>query len=213
MSISHQTQVTSPIEPHAGSDRRISGALDHLRALLPSEETVEAWATQRRIFALHRRRSLLGVTSHRLLILSRRLLRGYDPVEIRWQDLNEVEIGVGLLGATLTFRIRRKSDFAQSSERGRAIVCTGLRPTQAQTAYRLCVIHADAWREKRRVRAIEELRARSGGVQLGLPNDTYTGGSTADPLRRLQAARQMLETGIISDTEFETIKARIVNRL
>ena len=40
----------------------------------------------------------------------------------------------------------------------------GLNPEQAQAVYRICQAQDQAWREKRRVREMEELRARSGGV-------------------------------------------------
>jgi Short C-terminal domain len=34
-----------------------------------------------------------------------------------------------------------------------------------------------------------------------------------DPMDRLQRARAMLEKGLISDSEYETVKARIIGRI
>ena len=67
------------------------------------------------------------------------------------------------------------------------------------------------------VRDLDELRAESGGVQFG--NMPVAGGSVAapsaggDPTERLRRAKQMLDDGLISDTEYESIKARVVDNL
>jgi hypothetical protein len=90
----------------------------------------------------------------------------------------------------------------------------GLRKDQAQAMYRICQQHDQVWREKRRIRELEELRAKSGGVQIGGAASSYgapdSGGSESEPARRLRQAREMLEAKLISDSEFESIKAKIV---
>ena len=62
---------------------RLQRALDTLNSLLTSGETVEAWATQRRVFALKHRRVLLAATTGRFIALTRRLIGGYDSADIR----------------------------------------------------------------------------------------------------------------------------------
>src|SRR5208282_3727599 len=91
----------------------------------------------------------------------------------------------------------------------------GLRKDQAQAIYRICQQHDQMWREKRRVRELEELRAKSGGVQFGnsmgtSPATDISTGSETEPTRRLRQAREMLDAKLISDAEYETIKAKIV---
>lgn len=81
----------------------------------------------------------------------------------------------------------------------------------------MCQAQDQAWREKRRVRELEEMRARSGGIQLGTSSagaglSSATGGAE-DTVTRLEKAKAMLDKGLISDAEFEAIKARIVNTL
>jgi hypothetical protein len=97
-----------------------------------------------------------------------------------------------------------------------------LRKDQAQAMYRICQQHDQVWREKRRIRELEELRAKSGGVQigggqLGGGQSAYSGadaaGAESEPARRLRQAREMLDAKLISDSEFESIKARIVSGL
>jgi hypothetical protein len=80
--------------------------------------------------------------------------------------------------------------------------------------YRICQQHDQVWREKRRVRELEELRAKSGGVQIGAAGLGAAGvGADSEPARRLRQAREMLEAKLISDSEFESIKAKIVSSL
>jgi hypothetical protein len=193
-------------------------ALAQLHSILIPGETLEAWATQRRIFALTRRRTLIAATSGRLIWLVRHLVSGFDVVNLRWQDLSEVNLRVGVFGAELVIRADLATDLAINAQPGsRVININGLRKEQAQAVYRICQAQDQAWREKRRIRELEELRARSGGVQIG-PGGTGTGTGTgaaapaaaSDAVRRLQEAKQMLDSRLITDSEYETIKARIL---
>ena len=200
-----------------GNEPGLERPLEHLRSILIPNETLEAWAIQRRVFALSHRRLLLAATSGRLILLTRKLLGGFDVSDIRWQDLEEVTLRVGMLGADLLVRAGKATDFASQSAQGaQRIEFRGLRKDQAQAVYRICQAQDQAWREKRRVRELEELRARSGGIQVSGAG-SYTGGGTAagqgqgDAVRRLQEAKQMLDNKLITDAEYEAIKARIVS--
>ena len=98
---------------------------------------------------------------------SRRLLGGYDSADIRWQDLKETRISAGILAADLTLVAQSSSDLNIGAEVNRVWTFEGLHKDQAQAMYRICQQHDQVWREKRRVRELEELRAKSGGVQIG----------------------------------------------
>ena len=192
-------------------------ALDTLRGLLTQGETVEAWATQHRLFALTHRRVCIAATSGRFISLSRRLLGGYDSSDIRWQDLKETRIRAGILAADLTLVAQSSSDLNIGAETLRELSFVGLRKDQAQAIYRICQQHDQVWREKRRVRELEELRAKSGGMQFGnSPGPSPVAGADdgmSDPARRLRQAREMLDAKLITDSEFESIKAKIVSGL
>ena len=195
--------------PEAG----LAQPLAHLRSVLIPSETLEAWAIQRRIFALNHRRLLVAATSGRLILLTRKLLGGFDVADIRWQDLEEVTLRVGMLGADLLIRAGRASDLAsQGSQGSQRLEFKGLRKDQGQAVYRICQAQDQAWREKRRVRELEELRARSGGIQVtsGMAG-LGAGAAQSDAVRRLQEAKQMLDGKLITDAEYEAIKARIVS--
>jgi hypothetical protein len=205
-------------DPTAGADDSgLGAALATLQGLLTSGETLEAWAAQRRIYALTHRRALIAATSGRFISLKRRLIGGYDSADIRWQDLKETRISAGIIAADLIVVAQTSSDLNIGAEVDRVWSFDGLRKDQAQAMYRICQQHDQVWREKRRVRELEELRAKSGGVQIsgqsGYGSADAAAGSESEPTRRLRQAREMLDAKLISDSEFESIKAKIVSGL
>jgi hypothetical protein len=201
----------------------LDAALTTLNGLLTSGETLEAWAVQHRMYALTHRRACIAATSGRFISLNRRLLGGYESADIRWQDLKETRISAGILAANLTLVAQSSSDLNIGSEVNRVWTFAGLVKSQAQAMYRICQQHDQVWREKRRIRELEELRAKSGGVQIGAGSGAFPGagayagpepaGAESEPARRLRQAREMLDAKLISDSEFESIKAKIVSGL
>ncbi|MGA9026040.1 MAG: PH domain-containing protein [Steroidobacteraceae bacterium] len=199
-------------------DSSIAEALATLKGLLTVDETLEAWAVQHRLFAIAHRRVLIAATTGRFISLSRRLIGGYDSADIRWQDLKESHIKAGIIAADLTLVAQSSADLNIASEVNRVWTFEGLRKDQAAAIYRICQQHDQVWREKRRVRELEELRARSGGVQIGGGQNQFaaadsTAGAESESARRLRQAREMLDAKLISDAEFETIKAKIIANL
>src|SRR5713101_3900778 len=156
-----------PSNGNAGEDAVSHRVLETLRSLLTADETLEAWAMEHRLFALTHRRVCIAATSGRFISLNRRLLGGYDSADIRWQDLKETRISAGMLAADLTLVAQSSSDLNIGSEVNRVWTFAGLCKDQAQSMYRICQQHDQVWREKRRIRELEELRAKSGGVQIG----------------------------------------------
>jgi hypothetical protein len=207
--------TSAQITKEARRDGRIARALEQLGTILVPGETIEAYAVQRRFFALTHRRALVAATSGRLIDMQRGLFGGFHPTSVRWQDLKEARLEVGTLGASLTVFFFGSPDLAIAGNEA-SRVFPGLQKEQAEAVYRVCQAQDQAWREKRRVRELEEMRARSGGIQLG-----SSGGGTASPagagqddtVARLEKAKAMLDKGLISDAEFEALKARIVNTL
>ena len=205
------------VEP-AAADRCSEAALHNLNSVLTADEKLEAWAIQRRIFALDHRRLALGATTGRFLAVARPLFGGFDLTDVRWQDLKEVHIHVGILGATLRLTAFTSPDMASASGQTRTLEYGGLHKEQAQALYRICQAHDQAWREKRRIRDLEELRARSGGIQLGAggftsPPPAGAPASEGDAASRLRSAKSMLDSGLISDSEYEALKAKIISNV
>ena len=198
------------VSSQAGSERPLA----QLRSVLIPGETLDAWAIQLRLFALLHRRQLIAATSGRLVVLVRKLLGGFDVATIRWQDLEEVTLRVGVLSADLAVRAGKATDLASLAEPGtQRAEFRGLHKDQAQAVYRICQQQDQAWREKRRVRELEELRARSGGIQVGSAPSAFgvSAAGESDAVRRLQEAKQLLDAKLITDSEYEAIKAKIIS--
>jgi hypothetical protein len=205
-------QQASATEPGLGR------AMQYLRSVLIAGESLEAWAVQRRAFAVRHRRLLVAATSGRFICIARKLIGGFDLHDIRWQDLEEVRLRVGIFSADLSVRSGRAADLAsQGAAASQLMEIRGLRIAQAEAVYRICQAQDQQWREKRRIRELEELRARAGGIQFSAgaaPGVAAAAAATpagaSDTMRRLQEAKQMLDSRLITDSEYEAIKARIV---
>jgi hypothetical protein len=196
----------------AFDEEGVGKPLAQLRSVLIPGETLDAWAVQMRLYALSHRRLLIAATSGRLIVLTRKLLGGFDVTTIRWQDLEEVTLRVGMLSADLALRAGKATDLASLGAQGsQRVEFQGLRKEQAQAVYRICQSQDQAWREKRRVRELEELRARSGGIQVGSGAGAFGAAGESDAVRRLQEAKQLLDAKLITDAEYEAIKAKIIS--
>lgn len=199
---------------NSSEDLRLNKALEHLNSVLVTGETLEAWAIQRRLFALTNRRILIAATSGRFIKIQRGILGGFDMTDFRWQDLGDAKIKVGIFGADIFMKIFGSTDLAISKDSNLVLILNGFRKEQAEQIYRLAQAQDQSWREKRRIRELEELRAKSGGVTIGTnAGSQQTINASDDATTKLEQARQMLEKKLITDSEYESIKARIISGL
>jgi hypothetical protein len=205
---------TSPADPISTEGGSIQAALQLIASLLVPGETVSTYAVQRRIHALVHRRMVVVATSGRLMALERHVFGGYTLHDIRWQDMKQAHLSAGPLAADLELSAFAQPDLATAGQL-RTLSIRGLRKEQAQAVYRLCQANDQAWREKRRIRELEELRAKSGGIQMGGASgfSASSGGAPTDAVAKLSQAKEMLEKGLISDAEYESLKARIVSSM
>jgi hypothetical protein len=211
----------------AAPDGGAGAAWDQLQSVLISGETVVAHALQHRLYALLHRRDVVAATTGRFLFVKRHLLGGYVLTDVRWQDLKEARLSVGMFSATVLIEYSANmSDTAVGEGGNRVLQASGLQIAPAQALYRECQAQGQTWREKRRVRSLEEMRAHAGGVQIatglyppgaadappldGQPRVAY---SAEDPTQRLARAKEMLSRGLITDADFEAIKAKIIGSL
>lgn len=206
--------LPADIQKQVDKDARLQSALEQLSTLLVPGESIQAFAVQRRIFALTHRRQLVAATTGRFIGASRGLFGSFHPTSVRWQDLKEARVEIGTLGASLTVVFFASPDLAIAGTQS-SVTFSGLQKAEAEAVYRVCQGQDQAWREKRRVRELEEMRAKSGGIQLGAAAGAGAspGAGGDDTVARLEKAKAMLDKGLISDAEFEALKARIVNTL
>lgn len=190
-----------------GADEREQKAQATLDSTLMPGEVVSARATQHRVFALFRRRIVLAITGSRILVIQRGLFGGFKMADMQWKDLKDVRLEQNILdnlcGANLAF---------DSLLLGHAGIAVDGVPSQAATAmYSRAQYEEQAWEEKRRVRGLEETRAASGGVTIG-GSGGDAGGQTSRMVDEIQRAKDLLDSGAISDAEFQEMKAKILGR-
>src|SRR5450631_969575 len=153
-------------QPAPTQDVNIDKAIQHLKSVLVSGETLDAWAVQIRLFALTHRRMLIAATTGRFIVIKRSLFGGYEMSDFRWQDLGDVKLKVGIFGADIYIRKFGSTDLAMNKGESNYLSLTGFKKEQIENIYRRAQAQDQAWREKRRVRELEELRAKSGGYNL-----------------------------------------------
>jgi hypothetical protein len=205
----------APAAPSGSDDRGASRALDALRTLLiPGEDAGELGRPAPPLRAdappasrgRHQRPAALGLA---------RPLR-------RVQHRGHPVAGPGRRPAPRGHRGRHADGHRLRQHRPRQRIprdrpyprLPGLRKAEAQAVYRACQAQEQAWREKRRVRDLEELRAKSGGIQLAGGHPCLRPATTThQPAARLQRAREMLQQGLLTDAEFEQVKSRILGDL
>lgn len=192
-----------------GAEERAQKADATLKSTLMTGEQVVAQAIQHRVFALFRRRTVIAITSSRILTVQRGLLGGFKMADMQWKDLKDVRLDQNILdslcGSNLAF---------DSLIQGRAgIVVDGVPSQAASTMYAKAQYEEQAWEEKRRVRGLEETRAASGGVSIGAGLDGASGGGGSDRMvEEIRKAKELLDAGAISDAEFQEMKAKILGR-
>jgi hypothetical protein len=205
--------TTSNLSTVSASSGALATALDKLRGLCTPGEELLAAAAQHRLYALTHRRIVVAATTNRLIVFRRKLFGGFTMDDLQWQDLRDGRVAEGMLASQLS--ISRGSD---------TLAVTGLVKDQAQAVYVVCQAQEQAWREKNRVRELEEMRAKSGGVQLGQAGFGLLGAASSgggggavdageDAVARLGKAKAMLDQGLISEAEYESVKARVIEKI
>lgn len=212
----------------SGADKRREAALVKLRHTLMPNERLIAEAVQLRPFALWSRRRSVGMTESRIIVVARGLIGGFTMRDIQWKDLQDVELGENVLpevcGSSLSFAFR-KGDLGSSAnvQRGTSvnssglttIVIGGVPSEEARMIYAHAQSQEQAWEEKRRVRAIEETRAAAGGVYLNTNGGDSKG---AEPrgaknlVEELSGLKSLLDSGAITDVEFNEMKSKMIAR-
>lgn len=196
----------------AGAKKRRQKAEENLKTVLMPTETITAEAIQTRIFSLWTRRTLVAITNSRMIVIKRGIFGGFKMQDIQWKDLEDAKLKQnvlsGICGSNLYFD---HLNIAVGTMDIKGV------PNQEATAiYTKAQAEEQAWEEKRRVREIEDVRAASGGtvIHTGAP----TGGREAprsqggnDMLQQIEDAKKLLDQGVISDAEFQEMKAKIIS--
>lgn len=184
--------------------------------VLTSGEQIVAVATQIVINSPFRKDSAV-VTNRRFIIFRPKILGRMDLEDFLWQDVTDIRLSTKLLGAEITVTAKRRD--ADGSVRTKTGTVEGLDKPAALRLYAEAQRFEEEWREKNRVRQMEEERARAGGVYLqgaGAHNLSSGMPGSSSPVsidQRLAKLKELHLKGLITDAEFESRKAQIIAEL
>ena len=175
---------------------------ERVSKILTPNEQILAIARQSKI-ALSVRKDSIVATSNRLIMFRPSIVGRMDFTDHMWEDVQNVRLREGILSTEMTATLLD----------GSIDTLGALDKTQARDVYRVSQQKELEWREKRRVRDLEEARAAAGGVQVmtsGADPNTLTSPG-GDAVERLAQAKSMLDRGLITEAEYETQKAKILS--
>ena len=204
------------VKVFSSRELRLRSAISRLESLLVAGENIEHLATQVWIFALinFKRRVIIVATPMRMIIFKRGLFGGYDLTDIRWHDLENANISESF------FENIFGTSFLIKTRQGSTLIIKGVQSAQLRPLYVYSQQQEQSWREKNRIRKIEEDRAKAGGIMIGNPtsmaNPTPSSNSNLGEdavMIRIQKAQALFDQGLMSDEEYEAVKARIFNEL
>lgn len=172
-------------------------AAEVVKVLTPNEEIL--YIAMQNQTALSLRKDCVVATNNRVILYRPDVLGRVSFANFLWQDVRNAQIHQGMLS----------SEFQVETVDGRQDVLGNLDKEQAKRLYGVCQQSDQEWREKRRVREMEQDRARSGGMVLGAA-PAGPSASAEDPVEKLAKAKAMLDQGLISEIEYEALKAKIL---
>lgn len=123
-----------------------------------------------------------------------------------WRDLREAHLKEGVLRAELSFRTIH-NDF---------VALDNLPKEQARKLYRISQEIEEQMIEERRQREMEERRAGASQIIFqGTPTNFQPAqtASANDPMTKLKQLKEMLDAGLITQTEFDSKKSEILSQM
>tara|TARA_Y100001968_G_scaffold273255_1_gene265916 strand:- start:320 stop:1093 length:774 start_codon:yes stop_codon:yes gene_type:complete len=197
------------------SEERVKKAYAKLNDTLMNDEAIIEKGMDKRPFALFSRRQVFAITNSRIIQLKRRLLGGFKMNDFQWKDLGDVQVSENVLPSVCGSKLSFYGSYPAIE------VFPDLET--ATRAYKYAQQEEQAWEEKRRIREMEESRAQVGGIMIGqsplpsgssqaVPANNNNSKSVSDITDELLKLKELLDQGVLSDSEFQEMKSKILSR-
>ena len=172
-----------------------------VQSILTPDEQILMIAHQDQMAPIVKKAAAIA-TNHRLIIFRPAIVGSFNFWDRRWHDIHDVHLKQGMMF----------SDLVVNALNGETVELDKLDKEEARQIYSICQQQEHYWKEQRRLRDMEEARARAGGVVVQAASPTAAA-SAEDPMAKLQRAKQMLDAGLIEQAEYDEVKARILSQM
>ena len=190
-----------------GGEARVQKAQDKLQSTLMKGEAVIASGLQQRLFGLLSRRTLVAITSSRLIEIRRSQLGGFDMKDYQWKDLRDARMSENIIPNVFGAKLELDARSGTAN-----IIIDGLPSTVASTIYSHAQAQEQEWEEKNRIRDLEEKRAMSGASVVNVAGQGGAKADEGDLFASLEKAKKLFDAGAISDSEYQELKAKIISK-
>ncbi|MGA9765748.1 MAG: PH domain-containing protein [Rhodomicrobium sp.] len=196
-----------------GSKARMETAEKKTEATLMQDEKIVVKGVQQRAYALLKRRTFIALTNNRVIMMSRGIFGGFNIKSFQWKNIVDVSISEhifsGTLGTDLRFTYFVVPDDPNSPKDYMNFF--GLPDGVAARGYAQAQTEQQAWQEKRRIRTMEQNRAIAGGTYISTATQAQTN-SISGVASELSNAKKMMDEGVISNSEFQELKSKLLNK-
>ena len=190
------------VDAHQDS-KVLKKVMDEVRTILTRNERV-LYITCQGLTAVGQVKDAAIATDNRVIFYRRHRFGRMSFDDFLWEDVKNVTIREGVFSSTLICELTNGQEYSVG----------GLKKKQTRTFYSVSQQKELEWRERRRVRRIEEERARAGGTQITMPGAGESeDDGIVDPVERLAKVKEMFDQELISEAEYETVKANILRKM
>jgi len=199
--------MSSSIKEYLNEDQDptvVNQVLDETKQILTSGENIIYIAVQKKPIANFSPDSIV-LTDKRFIIWKPKLFgMKKNFSDYIWRDLKDAHLSEEIMGSTLTLHTISGSKFSVDY----------LPKQQARKLYSTAQEMEMKVREERRIRDLEDKRAAAGGVFMqSTPQQPAQEVESSDPMKSLVTLKEMFESGLITEAEFNTKKSEILSRM
>lgn len=182
----------------------VEKVVDRVSKILTANEQLKFIAIQQRPI-INWFPDCIVLTDRRIILYQPKIFGRVDMMDFIWRRVRNARLSENIIGSTMSFDVVND----------KSIVLDYLPKEQARELYRFAQEAEEAAHEERRLRQMEEDRAKAGGVQIMQNIGAQGNGQAApvDPVQKLQQLKQLLEAGLLTPAEYESKRAELIKLL